>query len=349
MLDTQPFELTPPPAAKKRVVKKVQKDYTPNLSQFTTTPETTYIGQILYIKPTYIVSVPEFSKVRDWKSAKRVMNERNLANNKHNSKLSDKAKQRIKNAINWLVASAKEQKVWSESTKKYYTFKVNLITLTLPDTIESIKEREFKTKLMHPFMVYCKKYFGLKNYVWKVEYQKNGKLHVHITTDTFISYHLIRATWNRLLKKNGYMSEFEKKYKHDNPNSTDVHAVWKVDDLGAYISKYMSKDNDPEHTLNGRIWGCSYDLSDKNKCIVSAHAHEVREVLRPLFNPKIKYKAIETVDKVTGRVFKNAEVFMVSMKEWETLIFGRIKEAYDKHRFKIRHALSGITELSTSY
>jgi len=304
-----------------------------------------YIGQILYIKPNCIVSVPEFDTPKNYFSAGRIANNRNLLQNKHNSKLSDKAIKRIKSAINWLVASAKEKKVYNAATKKHYNFKVNLITLTLPDTSVKINEHAFKTKLMHPFFMYMKKYYKLNNYVWKIEFQNNGKLHVHITTDSFISHHVIRSTWNRLLKNNNYLIEFEKKFKHDNPNSIDVHAVWKVKNLGAYLAKYMSKNEQNTDIINGRIWGCSHELSDKNKCVLGVNRDECAEVLRPLMNPNIEYKEIVSQDSLTGKVFRNAELFFIKLEHWHSIIHGKIKEAYDLHRFHIRN---GIPKLNNS-
>lgn len=299
-----------------------------------------YLGQILYIKPTYIVSIPEYDKPKNYFSAARLANQVNLKKNRHNSKLSDKAINRIRTAINWLVVSAKEKRVYDAATKKNFTFKVNLITLTLPDTKEKINEYQFKTKLMHPFMVYCKKYFGLKNYVWKVEFQKNGKLHVHITTDTYISHHKIRECWNRLLKNNGYLEDFMKKHKHDNPNSTDVHSVWKVKNLGAYIAKYLSKNEESEERLNGRIWGCNYELSEKNKCVIGVDRNEAHKELKCLMNPSIKYKDIVHQDSLTGKLFRSAEIFFIELHQWKTHISGAIREAYDKHRFNIRHNIT---------
>lgn len=298
-----------------------------------------YIGQILYIKPNMIVSCPEFDTPKNYFSSARIANQKNLLQNKHNNKLSDKAIKRIKSAINWLVASAKEKRVYNATTKKNYNFKVNLITLTLPDTSKAIKEHEFKTKLMHPFFMYLKKYHGLNNYVWKIEFQQNGKLHVHITTDTFILHHKVRFIWNRLLKSNGFLEDFEKKFKHDNPNSIDVHAVWKVKNLGAYLAKYMSKNEQNTDIINGRIWGCNHELSDKNKCVLGVDRDECHEVLRPLMNPNIDYKEIVTQDSITGKIFRNAELFFIKSEHWHTIIHGRIKEAYDKHRFYIRHGL----------
>lgn len=304
-----------------------------------------YIGQILYIKPNCIVSVPEFDTPKNYFSAGRIANNRNLLQNKHNSKLSDKAIKRIKSAINWLVASAKEKKVYNAATKKHYNFKVNLITLTLPDTSVKINEHAFKTKLMHPFFMYMKKYYKLNNYVWKIEFQNNGKLHVHITTDSFISHHVIRSTWNRLLKNNNYLVEFEKKFKHDNPNSIDVHAVWKVKNLGAYLAKYMSKNEQNTEIINGRIWGCSHELSDKNKCVLGVDRDECHEVLRPLMNPNIEYKEIVSQDATTGKIYRNAELFFIKLEHWHSIIHGKIKEAYDLHRFHIRN---GIPKLNNS-
>jgi hypothetical protein len=305
-----------------------------------------YIGQVLYIKPNMIVSVPEFDTPKNYFSSARLNNQKNLLQNKHNSKLSDKAIKRIKSAINWLVVSAKEKKVYNNSTKKNFNFKVNLITLTLPDTDKPIKEHEFKTKLMHPFFMYMKKYYKLNNYVWKIEFQGNGKLHVHITTDTFILHHQIRAVWNRLLKSNGFLNQFIDKFKHDNPNSIDVHAVWKVKNLGAYLAKYMSKNEQNTDIINGRIWGCSHELSDKNKCILGVNRDECAEVLKPLMNPNIDYKEIVTQDSITGKIFRNAELFFIKQEHWHSIIHGKIKKAYDLHRFYIRN---GIQKLQFDY
>ena len=298
-----------------------------------------YLGQILYIKPNCIVSVPEFDSPKRHFSAARIANHANLKHNKHNSTLSPKAINRIKGAINWLVASAKEKPVYNSHSNKTFNFKVNLITLTLPDTSEKITEYQFKKKLFHPFLVYLKKYHKLNNYVWKVEFQNNGKLHVHLTTDTFISHWVIREVWNRILNNNGFLNDFKKKFKHDNPNSTDVHAVWKVKDLAAYLAKYLSKNEQNTATVNGRIWGCNYELSAKNGCKLCVDRNEAHEVLRCLMHGDIEYKVIENQDKLTGKVFKTAEIFFIKQRHWSGYLHPKIKKAYDNHRFNIRHGI----------
>ena len=295
-----------------------------------------YIGQVLYIKPTMVVSVPEFDTPKRLFSIKRVDNQKNLQNNKHSNKLSQKAIGRIKTAINWLVVSASDKNVFVKDTGKRFKFKVNLITLTLPDSDKKLNDTEFKKLLMHPFLVYMKKYYYLKNYVWKVEFQKNGKLHLHLTTDCFISAHVLRHYWNSLLEKNGLMEQFKEKFKHNNPNSTDVHAVWKVKNLGAYIAKYMSKNEETCEIVNGRIWGCNYELSDKNKVVIGLNRDEVGAEMRCLMHKDIEYKAIETVDEITGKVWRQAEIFFINLTQWKTHVTGQIREAFEKRCYEIR-------------
>lgn len=287
-----------------------------------------------------IVSVPEFDTPKNYFTGARLENQKNLKNNKHNSKLSPKAIGRIKTAINWLVCAAKYKEVYNKTTNKRFNFKVNLITLTLPDTSEKINEKVFKEKLIHPFLVYMRKYYGLKNYVWKIEFQKNGKLHIHITTDTFINHAILRHYWNSLLKRNGFLNDFIAKHKHDNPNSTDVHSVWKVKNLGAYLAKYLAKNEDSPETLNGRIWGCNYELSDKNKCVLGVNRDEVREVMKPLLKKEIDYKEILSQDKKTGLVYRQAEIFFLNLNMWGTTIKGEIAEAFKNHVFKLREGMA---------
>lgn len=201
-----------------------------------------FIGQNLYIKPSYVVSIPEFYREGgDLKSLDFLANMANLEENKHEGKLSKKAITGLRNSINWLCLAAKKKRVFLKKENKNFFFKVNFITLTLPDTEKPISDRDLQKQLLNPFLTYMRKYHNLMNYVWRLEFQANGKLHVHISTDTFIHHEKIKNTWNRLLDKNGYMDMFYKKHGHRDPNSTDVHATKKIKNMAAYLAKYMSK------------------------------------------------------------------------------------------------------------
>jgi hypothetical protein len=294
------------------------KDYSPPV----------YIGQNLYIKPSYIVSIPEFYTENKGMSILQLLNQTNLENNDKLGKLSRKAVQGVRNSINWLCLAALPKRVFVKSTGKTFSFKVNFITLTLPDTMAPINSVDLQKKLLNPFLVYMRKMQGLKNYVWRLEFQANGKLHAHLTTDSFLHLKVIRETWNRLLKKHGYMDEFFKKHGHTNPNSTDVHATKSIKNLAGYIAKYMSKKNSSykikrrsragalraplskawykqrlnfwnspfnPRPIKGRIWSCNYELSAAGKCKVHVPANEAHAELRTLMQPCIEYKSLYTV------------------------------------------------------
>jgi hypothetical protein len=201
-----------------------------------------FIGQNLYIKPSYIVSIPEFTRDGgDQRTLAFIENQENLKDNDQNGKLSRKAITQLRNSINWLCLAAKRKRVFVKAKQSSFEFKVNFITLTLPDTEKPITSADLQKDLLNPFLTYMRKYHDLKNYVWRLEFQANGKLHVHISADTFLDYRVIRNAWNRLLDKCGYLDEFFKSEGHKDPNSTDVHATRKIKNMAAYISKYMSK------------------------------------------------------------------------------------------------------------
>lgn len=209
-----------------------KKEYTPPV----------FIGQNIYLKPNYIVSIPEFYREGgDQRSLEFIQNQDNLLNNDQNGKLSRKAIGNLRNAINWLCLASKRKRVYVRSKGTEFSFKVNFVTLTLPDTASRISSKDLQSKLLNPFLTYLRKYHSLRNYVWRLEFQANGKLHVHLSADTFLHYQVVRDTWNRLLDKNGYLQQFFEKERHKDPNSTDVHATRKIKNMAAYISKYMSK------------------------------------------------------------------------------------------------------------
>lgn len=223
--------------------------------------------------------------------------------NKPKRGLSTKARKRIQNKINWLLTFAKTKRIYNDYTNKYFNFKINFITLTLP-TLQAHKDTTIKSKCFNQFLTELRRFHSVHNYVWRAECQSNGNIHFHIVTDTYIPWFIIRSIWNRQLRKLGYISRYHQKfsgmdfktyqsycnsigindlstihsrYQRGNktnwkdPNTTDIHSVYKVKNLSAYLSKYMAKvetrkDNSKDYDLKerkieGRNWGCSQSLS----------------------------------------------------------------------------------------
>lgn len=323
-----------------------KKQYTPPV----------YIGQNLYIKPSYIVSLPEFHYEEKQRSVRFEDNKANLLQNQHHGKLSPKAVTSIRNAINWLCISARKKKVFSRATGREWFFKVSFITLTLPDTDVRICERNFQKQLLNPFLVYLRKYHNLKNYVWKLEYQANGKLHCHVTIDCFIHWRTVRKIWNRVLKSNGHLSKFERTHGHSDPNSTDIHSVRKIRDLAKYLSKYMAKTQELKIThegqeywytpvINGRIWSCSYELSRAKNCRVHIPASELKENLSCLFQKGIEWKDLMRTNPVTQELTKVGEIFYLKASDWYSKITGTISQAFNE----VRQMIAGPAQHFKTY
>lgn len=318
-----------------------------------------YIGQNVYIKPSYIVSIPEFHYENKTSSARFEANKENLKHNSTNGQLSPKAISAIRNAINWLLVSTKPKRVFSVKAQKTFNYKVAFITLTLPDTARRVSGNDFQKKLLNPFLVYLRKYNQLKNYVWKMEYQENGKLHCHITLDTFVHWRDVRKRWNSLLSRAGYLDQFKAEFGHSDPNSTDIHSIKKVRNLAAYLAKYMAKNKELkiEHegeeywytpVIDGRIWGCNYEISRAKNCKVHIPADQIREDLSPLFKKEIEFKPLMRENPITKELTQIGEIFYPKAINWIKDITGIVRQTFDNMRSEIQAAARHFTNYELS-
>lgn len=200
----------------------------------------------------------------------------------HNFKISDNAYRTLKRRINWLYYMAKSKKVKTYSGKDIFNFKIGFITLTLPSKQRTCT-KELTENCLNQFLTEVRQRTGMQNYVWRLEFQKNGNAHYHIVTDTYLDYFLIRKIWNRILDKNGYIEPYRQKFQDlslsaynkmtnkngkrhykdvvksyaagkrenwSNPNSVDVKSVISNQAIANYISKYFAKDAKHETICN---------------------------------------------------------------------------------------------------
>lgn len=212
--------------------------------------------------------------------------------NKHNFEISLKAASRIKEKVTWLYELAKNKTVTTTGGKTLYSFRMNFITLTLP-SVQEHDTAQITSICLNQFLVECSKKFGLTNYVWRLEFQKNGNVHYHIATDCFIDYTSCKLIWNRCLNKLGYIAKYQEKFigmtfkdycenyndngkvpfntlrerfgrgtatRWDSPNTVDVRVVTNAKNISFYIAKYITKKS--EHTLNPVV--SSREPSDSN-------------------------------------------------------------------------------------
>ncbi len=189
---------------------------------------------------------------------------------KANGNVSDNAKRKMSKAIEYLVTTAQQKKVHEKLTGKIIQFKVAFITLTLPSKQEH-PDTEIINRCLNSLLIECKKFYNVKNYVWRAEKQKNGNLHFHILFDAFVPWYQLRDRWNRIINKLGYVDRFQEKHGHTTPNSTDIHSTRRIKNIKAYLVKYMAKAPNQEQTegnepteeikQEGRIWSCNQELS----------------------------------------------------------------------------------------
>lgn len=150
--------------------------------------------------------------------------------------LSRKAKTRLQLAINTMTELSRWKKVKKPDTKKFFPFKINFITLTLPAATK-MTDREITKKALSEFLRKWKKRNPKLLYVWKAEVQDNGRLHYHLTTNQYYHAKKLRRDWNKQLQKIG----IEHPKLSTQANSTDVHAVKNIKNLAAYLTTYMGK------------------------------------------------------------------------------------------------------------
>lgn len=266
--------------------------------------------------------------------------------NKHNFEISVKASSRIKEKVNWLYTLAKSKTVTPQNGKTLYSFKMNFITLTLP-ALQSHQTSEITSCCLNQFLIECGKKFGLKNYVWRLEFQKNGNAHYHIATDSFIDYWQARDVWNRCLSKLGYIDKYANQFKGmtlaqycskyskggqvdfntlkarfthgcatywQKPNTVDVRAVSNSKNIAFYISKYITKKS--EHSLNPIV--SEREPADSNIrlwfCSRSLSKLDKIEVFMDNFTDSVE-AVFSKVSEVTKRLFDYCTVWYFTPKK----------------------------------
>jgi hypothetical protein len=193
---------------------------------------------------------------------------------------------RLKSALDILLQITPTRTTYNPVTKKYFPFQLNFVTMTV-SARKNISAKEGYHNLMRPFLRKLQKE-GSYSYLWKAELQKRGQLHYHLVTDTFFTWQLIRSTWNNLQRRHRYLDDYAKQTGHFDANSTDVHALNGVGNVGAYLAKYLGKSNNA--TIKGKIWDCSTNLKRKRFAFTPTNTQEMQ--LRELQNDN-QIKVIE--------------------------------------------------------
>jgi len=189
--------------------------------------------------------------------------------------LSNHSIKRIKNAFYLLISITPFQTFIHPKTLREIKYKLTFITLTLSAIQGTNPDKKIKRELLNHWLITAKRQFNVSHYLWKAETQKNGNIHFHITTNRYIDSQKLRDSWNNIQNKLGYVDLFNEKHNHINPNSTDIHSVKNIHKMGAYVAKYISKNEKDRRLVEGKIFDCSNNLKSKNRCEIEIHNEDI--------------------------------------------------------------------------
>lgn len=234
----------------------------------------------------------------------------NLQKEKTTWELSGQTKRKLSHSFALLNHLSPSRTIWAASKKPIYNFKTSFVTLTLP-ALQMHADTEIKGRCLNNFFNVMREKFGLKNYVWKAELQKNENIHFHIVWDLYIHHNAVRYYWNQSLELLGYVSEYQQRFQNMtlknyaahrrqpvsqcikayragvstrwlSPPTEQVVAVRNALTLAKYLNKYILKPPSADDTqginrlqLFGRVWGRSQSLSK----IVFSNSYDAESLL----------------------------------------------------------------------
>jgi len=211
---------------------------------------------------------------------------KNLELSKQKNDISKKAQQRLSAALHWMLLLAKKKQAENLQTNKLFTYRLAMLTLTLP-AAQMHYDLYIKKYLLNEFFTILRKKYNIVNYIWKAEKQFNGNIHFHLIIDKYIHYKEANRIWNTILNTHGYIDayrknqqEFHKNGFRDRPelhknwskqqqikaykiglqtnwsqpvSTTDVHSLKKIKNTHAYLAKYMSKNPDSSKYMGQQL------------------------------------------------------------------------------------------------
>jgi len=165
----------------------------------------------LYVNPGYVTARYDVIGLQRSQSqiAARL---RNFKKRPSGAIISDQSKRKIRTAIQWLVQLAEPKTIRDPKTLKQFSYRAGLVTLSLPTGNTQCSPVFFREVLLRSMLDAMNYEWGLRNYIWKIEKQKRGALHVHITVDKYIPYKWLNDKWCSLLDKHGLLEDYREKF-----------------------------------------------------------------------------------------------------------------------------------------
>ena len=238
-----------------------------------------------------------------------------ISNQNYRGKMSDTSKKLLRKKISIWFEAIEHINRSEEYVLQHKIIRPVFLTVTLSSS-QFHGDKVIKSKIFKPFMRILREVYQCENYVWKAEKQQNGNIHFHIIIDKYISKELIQYQWNKCQEALGYITEFEKKYKHRNPPSCKIEVVKNWSQMGTYLEKYICKVEE-NSTIDGAIWKSSKKLMSLQYFEVVVDS-DVNEILVE----SVENKSIKKIEKERYIVIIPV---LITIKD---LIYKKHKELY---------------------
>jgi len=170
----------------------------------------------------------------------------NARKTQYSGKMTPGARKRMARAITLMCQGSEAKWLFSQVTGKWHWHRLSFITLTIASD-QKLTGKWTYENLLKPFIRWMREVEGVEHYIWKLEFQRRGQIHYHITTPAFIDYQKIRAKWNELQRANGLLDDYVKTYKHYNAPSTEIRGVKQVRNMASYLTKELGKSVDAKY------------------------------------------------------------------------------------------------------
>lgn len=132
-------------------------------------------------------------------------------NNQTNGFLSDRAGNRLRTYIKYLLWTSGCYKVQGKKIFLRLNGRISFLTLTLCS--DQMHDDNFvKLKMLNQFIIeLSKKFIGIR-YIWRAEKQENGNIHFHFLINKYVPWSYARYVWVRIQKKEGYLQKYTQKF-----------------------------------------------------------------------------------------------------------------------------------------
>lgn len=212
----------------------------------------------LQVRSTALVSYKSRrGKVGD--DIKRLLSQRMEAVRKEAYKggLSVGSRRRLLKALEMFGLVVEERYLINPYSGKRMCFHSSFVTLTIPIEITEAQEKEVVSKLLKGWLQMMNRGYGMKEYVWRAERTKEGRLHVHVVMDVPVHMKSVQNCWNKLLRKSGMLDRYALENGHYSAPSTHIKGVKSRKVIRKYMSKYMGKSEKSGKALVCKVWDCS--------------------------------------------------------------------------------------------